>query len=649
MKTVVKNYILSTNGKKLAVSLVALFRALGEEGQVTGGVVPAEVLDTLSVRLQRPGVSGAVELTANTNAENYYEVDGGVLRVSLSGLPGGVSRLKVCTKYGTNTHALLICDLKAPEVVLFLKSEEADMPLQRFPEKDGEREGVKLYAYVYAHGQQFAWLNVEDPATLSDVLTAYYAEGEEAELANAQKLTDPRLVRTAGVGIFDPAENVDLPTVDTFGSASGGGDYKTDIYMDGAGRVILERLEDGSTVILDEHENPIVKRNADGSTQYFDAYQSARLLIDASGNVSLNYTEDETVKTLQLAEAIMARTRKRLLTNKAGEETIKDEEGNILTHADIYAMLMESPDFVVLVRSDHAFHPNLVTETQIAFTCSYLGADGAFSTERVNITSGGVFSYTNGKALVRNAVGGLAIGNNCEATGANSFAEGYGCKATGAASHAEGTATIASGQGSHAEGSSSQNVTCEASGENSHAEGLACKAKANNSHAEGNGCETDYHNCHAEGLGCKAGGNASHIEGGYNEITGTAAFLAFQHVDGVYAKRIDTSGAYYHGCGTGTSNRQNALAIIGSAIYIKGIGGYDGKNEKQEGVLSLQQVFANILNPEVMALGLDDEPQERLHYSQKPIQEWTSSDLKEENDDLIAKINAMAERENGNV
>lgn len=205
----------------------------------------------------------------------------------------------------------------------------------------------------------------------------------------------------------DADEEITLNTYifDAIAAGGGGGaDYKTDIYMDGAGRVILERFEDGSTLLLDEHENPIVKRNADGSTQFFDAYQSARLLMDAHGEVSLN---DPTAGTLAIAEAIMARTRKHILTNAVGETTIKDEEGNVLTHADIYAMLMESPDFVVLVRADHAFHPNLVTETQIAFTCSYLGADGQISAERVNITSANVVTYSQGKGVMVSEAGAI--------------------------------------------------------------------------------------------------------------------------------------------------------------------------------------------------------------------------------------------------
>lgn len=63
----------------------------------------------------------------------------------------------------------------------------------------------------------------------------------------------------------------------------GGGDYKTDVYMDGDGRVMVERGDDGSTTIYDEHENPIIKRLADGTTEIFDAYQSPKIQLAANG------------------------------------------------------------------------------------------------------------------------------------------------------------------------------------------------------------------------------------------------------------------------------------------------------------------------------------------------------------------------------
>ena len=67
MKTISTNYKLTTNGKKMRVSLVALFRAVGIGGEVSEAEVPGNVLDTLRVQLVRPGVTGAEVLTADTS------------------------------------------------------------------------------------------------------------------------------------------------------------------------------------------------------------------------------------------------------------------------------------------------------------------------------------------------------------------------------------------------------------------------------------------------------------------------------------------------------------------------------------------------------------------------------------------------------
>ena len=283
-------------------------------------------------------------------------------------------------------------------------------------------------------------------------------------------------------------------------AGGGGGDYKTDVYMDGGGRVMVERLEDGSTLILDEHENPIIKRNADGTTEVYDASQSVRQGVTPHGNMWLN-----------------------------------------------------------------------------------MPSDGQFA--------------VNG-AMVQGASGNVA-------SGANSHAEGYGCQATGAASHAEGTATIASGQASHAEGSSSGTSTLTASGENSHAEGLGTVSEGKNSHtegentrtfalashAEGSACivERGANYSHAEGLECRADASYVHVEGSHTYTNQTCA-----HVQGVYNKPEGGAYAFMHGCGTSTQDRRNAFLIAGDEVYVYGVGGYDGTNYGQEGVLSLRQVLTAI-------------------------------------------------------
>lgn len=276
-------------------------------------------------------------------------------------------------------------------------------------------------------------------------------------------------------------------------------------------------------------------------------------------------------------------TEKRLLYNTAGETTIKDAEGNILTHAQIYNMLMTSPDFVVLVRSDHAFHPNLVTPTQIAFTCSYLGANGQISAERVNITSEDVVTYTSGKGaimangnlVVGNANktfsgldGGIATGVNCELRARNSFAQGSGAVATGFCSNSHGEGTQSAAQCSHAEGT--HTIT---NGGTSHAEGNYC------------GTGTNGGSAHAEGSYTYADGAASHTEG-YRTTTTEGG----SHAQGCWNKVEGGQYAFMHGCGTADDDRKNAFLIAGDgSIYVIGLGGYDGTNS--DTALSLQELF----------------------------------------------------------
>ena len=225
MKTITLSYTLQTNGKKLAVSLQALFRAVGLDGEVTAAEIPGSVLDTLRVRLVSPGTSGAVELSQDANRPCYYTLDGSDLVVSLSNLVGGMHRLTVLVKYGTNTHALLLVDLSVPENIQFLKANGAVLlPLIRKPELDAELEGVNWYGYEYPYGEKRAWLQTARPLHVRGGVSALYATDLETEAADATAIT-ASVVQNAGVTIFDVANAgpIGLGAVDTFGSVGGGG------------------------------------------------------------------------------------------------------------------------------------------------------------------------------------------------------------------------------------------------------------------------------------------------------------------------------------------------------------------------------------------------------------------------------------------
>ena len=222
MKTITLSYTLQTNGKKLAVSLSALFRAVGLGGEVTAAEIPGEVLDTLRVRLVSPGTSGAVELSQDANKPCYYTLEGSNLLLTLSNMVGGVHRLTVLVKYGTNTRALLLVDLSVPQNIQFLKSDGAVlMPLIRKPELDTTLEGVNWYGYAYLYGKKIAWLQTDKPLHVRGTIPALYAESLETEIGNATAIT-AIVVQNAGVTIFDetPAEPITFGAVDTVGGGA---------------------------------------------------------------------------------------------------------------------------------------------------------------------------------------------------------------------------------------------------------------------------------------------------------------------------------------------------------------------------------------------------------------------------------------------
>lgn len=258
-------------------------------------------------------------------------------------------------------------------------------------------------------------------------------------------------------------------------AGGGGADYKTDMYMDGAGRVIVERLEDGSTLILDEHENPIIQRNADGSTQYFDAYQSARLMISADGNVEIAYTESGVTKTLALAEQI----------NKSVKYT---NNGSIVIGSNSYANGIES-----------------------------FSAGGSCHANGRN-------SHAEGGACAARAEASHAEGGSTIASGNNSHAEGYYSEAKKVCSHAEGLHCISNGNESHAEG-----TYCTTNSGTSHAEGNYCETGTNggSAHAEGSYTNANGAASHTEGYRTVTTEGGSHAQGCWNKVEGGA--YAFMH------------------------------------------------------------------------------------------------------------------------
>lgn len=175
------------------------------------------------------------------------------------------------------------------------------------------------------------------------------------------------------------------------------------------------------------------------------------------------------------------------------------------------------------------------------------------------------------------------------------------------ATHAEGQGTVASRDCAHAEGKDTGAYSKYAHAEgykteayhSAHAEGYMTIALGNSSHAEGNHTNANGINSHAEGSNTRANGTNAHAEG-YETIAQNQA----EHAQGQYNKSTKTSDTYdnagntafSHGIGTSANDRKNAFEIMQNGdIYVVGLGGYDGTNAGQEGILTLQQFLTPIM------------------------------------------------------
>lgn len=312
MKTITLNYTLQTNGKKLAVSLAALFRAVGLDGEVTSAEIPGEVLDTLRVRLVSPGTSGAVELSQNENNPCHYTLEGSNLLLTLSNLVGGLHRLTVLVKYGTNTRALLLVDLSVPQNIQFLKSEGAVlMPLIRKPELDATLDGVNWYGYAYSYGEKIAWLQTDKPLHLHGTIPALYAEILETKIGDATAIT-ASVVQNAGATIFDktPAEPITFGAVDTFGSV-GGGDFEEE-------KVIIK-------LSIPEGADPVNWQSYSVSVENVTAGTVRSVNIDENGEATFNVPAGETFIVELPALAYYTAPMQRTYVAVSSEKTITYE------------------------------------------------------------------------------------------------------------------------------------------------------------------------------------------------------------------------------------------------------------------------------------------------------------------------------------
>lgn len=224
MKTIYRNYKLATSGKIITVSLQALFRAVGIDGEVTNGAIPVAVLDCLRVLIERPNVTGLVSIKQGVQASGtYYTVTDDELTIHVAGLRGGISRVYVCAQYGTNNPAALVCELDAPQNVAFLEVDGSFTPLERAAEKDAETEdGAYYYAYVYKHGNVVIWFAEEKLDKHGNTVTAFVADGLDAEFDDATEEQGRIVYNVSNVPVYDEEEDVVLSPNNIFGGAGGG-------------------------------------------------------------------------------------------------------------------------------------------------------------------------------------------------------------------------------------------------------------------------------------------------------------------------------------------------------------------------------------------------------------------------------------------
>lgn len=91
------------------------------------------------------------------------------------------------------------------------------------------------------------------------------------------------------------------------------------------------------------------------------------------------------------------------------------ENGETLTYDKIHTMLMDSPGFVVLVKDNAAYHPNIITNEQIVFISSHV-SNGYLEMERVSISNQNLVTITYGKAEMPSNKTGTIDNTNKQST-----------------------------------------------------------------------------------------------------------------------------------------------------------------------------------------------------------------------------------------
>lgn len=126
---------------------------------------------------------------------------------------------------------------------------------------------------------------------------------------------------------------------------------------------------------------------------------------DVTVDASLSLTSKNPVQNKVITLELNGKTVKHLLHYNGTNIT---ENGLGLTYAQIYEMLMNKPDFVVLVYNDRAYHPNIVKASEIVFV-STISSNGYITLSRISIQSNNSVSISDGSAeMLSNKVSTIA-------------------------------------------------------------------------------------------------------------------------------------------------------------------------------------------------------------------------------------------------
>lgn len=125
-------------------------------------------LDFISVDITYPNKTGVAHVYEDDgiydyNHGTYWEIipegDSRLLKVYLSNLPVGVSRVTIRTRFGKNNETVYVYDLKVPNNIYYLETEDGTILLERRKSDDkGIDPGTRFYCYVYYYGNIKLWI-----------------------------------------------------------------------------------------------------------------------------------------------------------------------------------------------------------------------------------------------------------------------------------------------------------------------------------------------------------------------------------------------------------------------------------------------------------------------------------------------------------